>query len=284
MAPLLQSSRHTPCAENKNQSRRYAPYAINRIAGILISTLQFLILVFPANAGLRATYTVDERIILQEIAIPEAAGAYYREPGKLVVSEDRDRWFGPEIDSLVLCRKTAHAFNAAGFFDIIYTREDAKVWPSATPGKVWWYRQQEWRFADANTPWGTDTVHIILTAEIGWPEIDAANSVTGYPWSGFEAHWREGETIKSKAEIVGYHQYEQAGKRYLAPKYYKRGTSSYSCATARSHYDLKVLKHNEGHFTAPEFRPEVNKLSRREKGTSKDTSNWYDCISLKSAK
>lgn len=163
MALRLQSSRYTPCA-------------VYRTALILIATLQFP--VFPVSAGLHGILKDAERIILQEVAVPAAAGSYYRTPGKFVASEDGDRWFGPEIDSRVLCPMTAHPFNAAGFFDIIYTREDAMVWPSSTPGKVWWYRKQEWRFATADTPWGTDTVHITLVSEIGWTDIDAANSVT----------------------------------------------------------------------------------------------------------
>ena len=293
MALLLQSSRYTPCAVQVRSSRytpcavhvqssRDTPCAVHPVALVIITVLQFLS--FSANAGLHAKYTEEGRVILQEIAIPEEAGDYYRTPGKFVASEDGNRWFGPEIDSRVLCPATAHKFNEAGFFDIIYTREDAKVWPSATPGKIWWYRRQEWRFATPNTPWGTDTVHIALVSEIGWTDIDASNSITGFPWSGFEEHWRDGDTIKSKAEIVGYYQYEHAGKRYLTPKYYKHGTSSYSCTTARSLHNLKILRHTEGHFTEPELRPEVNKLSRREKGTPADTDNWYDCIPLKSEK
>ena len=270
MAPLLQSSRHTPWV------------SVHLVVFVVVAYIQFL--VFPVNAGLHGTFTEDERIILREIAIPEAAGRYYREPGQLVASEGENRWFGPEINSQVLCPDTAHKFNEAGFFDIIYTREDAKVWPSSIPGKVWWYRRQEWRFATADTPWGTDTVHIILVSEIGWTDIDSTNSVTGFPWSGFEEHWRDGDAVKSKAEIVGYYQYVHAGEKYIAPKYYKRGTSSYSCATAQSQYNLKILKHAAGHFTRPKFRPETNKLSRQEKGTSEDTSNWYNCIRLKSAK
>ena len=269
MAPLLQSSRHAPCA-------------VYAFMFVIVAYVQFL--VFPASAGLHGTYTEDERVILQEIAVPEAAGRYYRKPGQLITSEGGNRWFGPEINSLVLCPNTAHEFNETGFFDIIYTREDAEVWPSAIPGKVWWYRRQEWRFATADTPWGTDTVHISLVSEIGWADIDATNSVTGFPWSGFEEHWRDGDIVKSKSEIIGYYQYEHEGKKHLAPKYYKHGTSSYSCATAQREYNLKILRHTKGHFTRPEFRSKVNKLSRREKGAPKDTEDWYDCIPLKSPK
>ena len=281
MAPLLQSSRHTPCAVNKHQSSRYPTRAVHQIACILIITLQFLILVFRADARLRRTVTEDGRVILREIAIPEIAGEYYRKPGKFVVAAGENRWFGPEINSRVLCPNTTDEFNKTGFFDIIYTREDAEVWPSSTPGKVWWYRRQEWRFANDNTPWRTDTAHIILVSEIDWEQIDPTDSITGFPWSGFEEHWREGDLVKSKSEIIGYYQYEHEGKKYLTPKYYKQGTLSYSCTTAERQRNLKVLRHTEREFTLPEFRPEVNKLSRREKGTSKDTSNWYDCIRLK---
>ena len=244
---------------------------------VLPAVGMLVFLVFPANAGLHARYRDGARIVLQETAIPKASGAYYRQPGSLVVSEDGNRWFGPEIDSRVLCPTIAHPFNEAGFFDIIYTREDAKVWPSASPGKVWWYRKQEWRFATADTPWGTDTVHITLASEIGWTGIDSQNSTTGFPWSGFEEHWREGGIIKSKSEIIGYYPYEHAGKRYLAPKYAKSGTLDYICATGAGRFDLKVLSHTEGHFTAPMFRPESDQLSRREKRTN----NWYDCLPLK---
>ncbi len=257
------------------KSSRYTLGTVYRAALILIATLQFP--VFLASAGLHGTLKDADRIILQEIAVPEAAGSYYRTPGKFVASEDGDRWFGPEIDSRVLCPMTAHPFNASGFFDIIYTREDAMVWPSSTPGKVWWYRKQEWRFATADTPWGTDTVHIILVSEVGWTDIDAANSVTGFPWSGFEVHWREGDIIKSESEVTGYYPYEHAGKRYLAPKYHKIGTVNYICATGRGQYNIKILSHTEGHFMEPVFRSEFSKLSRREKRTN----NWYDCLPLK---
>lgn len=213
--------------------------------------------------------------------MPEAAGGYYRKPGKFVASENGNRWFGPEIDSRVLCATTAHKFNEAGFFDIIYTREDAEVWPSSTPGKVWWYRRQEWRFATADTPWGTDTVHITLASEIAWADIDAANSVTGFPWSGFEEHWRDGDAIKSKAAVVGYHRYEHAGKKYLAPKYYKGGTLTYFCSTGQGIPNLKVLQHTDGDFTRPQLRHDTNILSCQEKGTEKSTDAWYNCVPLK---
>ncbi|MYC74607.1 hypothetical protein F4X10_02395 [Candidatus Poribacteria bacterium] len=240
-----------------------------------IGALLFLLL--PANAGVHATYNDGERIILQEIAIPKAAGDYYRNPGKYIASEGESRWFGPEIDSRVLCPMMAHPFNDAGFFDIIYTREEAEVWPSSRPGKVWWYRKQEWRFATADTPWGTDTVRLILASEIGWTDIDSGNSTTGFPWSGFEEHWRDGDFVKSKSEIIGYYPYEHAGKKYLAPKYYKNGTLDYTCATGTGRHNLKVLSHTEEHFTDPTFRPKSNQLSRREKGAD----NWYDCLPLK---
>ena len=85
-----------------------------RFVLVVIATFQFL--VFPANAGLHGTYTENERITLQEISIPETAGHYYREPGQLVASEGENRWFGPEINSQVLCPNTAHKFNEVGFF------------------------------------------------------------------------------------------------------------------------------------------------------------------------
>ena len=278
MAPLfLQSSRVfrkavraflPPCATYFN---------ISTLTAILI--LQLLVL--PANAGLHGKYTDAERTVLKETADPEPAGDYYRMPGKFVESEGDTRWFGPEIDSRVLCPNTEHQFNKAGFFNITYTREDAEVWPSSRPGKVWWYRQQEWRFANDDTPWGTDTVYIILVSEIGWADIDAQNTVTGFPWSGFEEHWREGDYIQSKAEVTGYHRYEHNGQKYLAPKYYKRGTQRYSCTTTLGRQNLKVLEHTQGHFTIPEFRPKHNKLSLREKGAPKRIEEWYDCLPLK---
>lgn len=252
-------------------------FNVSTLTAILILQLPVL----PANAGLHGKYTDGERIVLKETADPEPAGDYYRMPGKLIESEGDTRWFGPEIDSRVLCPNTEHQFNKAGFFDIIYTREDAQVWPSSRPEKVWWYRRQEWRFANADTPWGTDTVHIILVSEISWADIDAQNTVTGFPWSGFEEHWREGDYIQSKAEVTGYHRYEHDGQKYLAPKYYKHGTLRYSCTTTRGRYNLKVLEHTKGHFTIPEFRPLRNKLSLREQGTSKKAKEWYDCIPLK---
>ena len=249
------------------------------VALIVLLILQFPI--FPSDGALHGIYSDGERIILKETAVPKVAGDYYRTPGKFIESEGDTRWFGPEIDSRVLCPNTANQFNRAGFFEVIYTREDAHVWPSSRPGKVWWYRQQEWRFATTNTPWGTDTVHLTLASEIGWTDIDAQNTVTGFPWSGFEEHWREGDIIASKGEVTGYHRYEHDGKKYLAPKYYKSGTLRYACTTKDGQLNMKILAHTEGHLTTPEFRPEANKLSLREKGKPKGTDNWYDCIPLK---
>ena len=243
----------------------------------LTAIVPILFLILRVDAGLHGVYNDGERIITQEIAVPKAAGDYYRNPGKFIESEDENRWFGPEIDSRVLCHKMTNPFNDAGFFDIIYTREEAQVWPSSRPGKVWWYRKQEWRFATDDTPWGTDTVRVTLASEIGWTEIDAGNSTTGFPWSGFEEHWREGDLVKSKADIVGYYPHEYAGKKYLTPKYIKVGTLDYICATGTGWLNLKVLNHTEGHLTDPIFRSESNQLSRREKGTD----NWYDCLPLK---
>ena len=262
MAFLLQNSRCILCP-------------LHLAVLVLIITLQFL--VFSASAGLHGTLKDAERIILQETAVPEEAGSYYRTPGKFVASEDGNRWFGPEIDSRVLCGTITHIYNEAEFFDIIYNREEAKVWPSSRPGRVWWYRKQEWRFATADTPWGTDTVRITLASEIGWTDIDSGNSITGFPWSGFEEHWREGDIIKSKSEVTGYYPHEHAGKKYLAPKYYKSGTLNYICTTGSGRLNMKILSHTDGHFMDPISRPEFNKLSRREKRTN----NWYDCIPLK---
>ena len=268
MVSPLQSSKHTPCAVYFNTDT-------------FIAILILQLLISPADAALHRVYSDGERIILKETAIPKVAGDYYRTPGKLIESEGDTRWFGPEIDSRVLCPNTPNQFNKAGFFDIIYTREDAEVWPSSRPGKVWWYRQQEWRFATADTPWGTNTVHLTLVSEIAWTDIDGRNTVTGFPWSGFEEHRRNGDIIESKAEVTGYHRYEHNGKKYIAPKYYKNGTLLYSCTTQGGQLDMKILVHTEGHFTTPEFRPEVNKLSLREKGTSENSGDWYDCIPLK---
>ena len=263
-----QNSTHTPCFIHFN--------TVTLVAIIVLHAFAFAV-----DAALHGTYSDGERIVLREAAEPEVAGDYYRTPGKFIESEGDTRWFGPEIDSRVLCLNTPNQYNKAGFFDIIYTREDAQVWPSSRPGKAWWYRRQEWRFATADTPWGTDTAHLTLVSEIGWADIDAANTITGFPWIGFEEHWREGDAIKSKADVTGYHRHEHAGKKYLVPKYYKHGTLTYYCATGTGQNNLKVLAHVEGHFTPPEFRPELNRLSHREKGTSKETADWYDCIPLK---
>ena len=276
MALLLQSS-----SVFRKLIRRFSPPRAVHFNTVFIAILTLQLPGFYANAGLHGKYTDGDRIILKEIAVPQVAGDYYRTPGKFVESEGDTRWFGAEIDSRVLCPNTPHQFNEAGFFDIIYTREDAEIWPSSRPGKAWWYRQQEWRFATADTPWNTDTVHVILISEIGWTDIDPSNTVTGFPWSGFEEHWRKGAVIESKAEVTGYHRYEHAGKKYLAPKYYKIGTLRYTCATGTGRYNLKILTHTDGHFTAPEFRPEHNKLSLREKGTPETTTDWYNCIPLK---
>lgn len=256
-----------------------AIHKFNTVAVVVILFTRFF--VFPTSAGLHGTYTQEGRIILQEAAVPPAAGDYYRKPGKFVAAEGGNRWFGPEVNSTVLCPSVTHAYNPAGFFDITAAREDAEVWPSAKPGKVWWYRRQEWRFASDNTPWGTNSVCITLIIEIDWADIDVEDSITGYPWGGFEEHWRDGDAIKSKAEVVGYHKYEHAGKKYLAPKYYKCGTLTYFCTTERGIPNLKELRHTEGDFTRPKFRPEANNLSCQEKGAEKSTDAWYDCVPLK---
>jgi len=254
-------------------------HGFSAVVLMVIVTSQFL--VFRASAGLHGTYTQAGRIMLQETAVPTAGGDYYRRPGKFVEAEGSNRWFGPEVNSPVLCPGVTHVYNPAGFFDITYVREDAEVWPSVKAGKVWWYRRQEWRFASADTPWGTDSVYITLIIEIDWANIDVENSVTGYPWSGFEEHWRDGDAIKSKAEVVGYYKYEHAGKKYLAPKYYKVGTLTYFCVTERGIPKLKVLQHTEGDFTRLKFRPETNMLSCQEKGAENITDAWYDCVPLK---
>ena len=60
---------------------------------------------------------------------------------------------------------------------------------------------------------GTQTPStLLLVSEIGWEGIDAANTVTGFPWSGYEEHWREGDIVESKAEVTGYHRHEHAGE------------------------------------------------------------------------
>lgn len=230
-----------------------------------------------ADAGVHRVYRDGERITFQETAIPEAAGDYYRTPGAFIASAAEHCWFGPEVDSRVLCDTTTHRFNNVGFFDIVYTREEARVWPSAMPGRVWWYRKQEWRFATADTPWGTDTVYITLVSEIKWADIDSEDTITGFPWSGFEEHWREGDTVKSKADIIGYYPYELGDERYIAPKYAKSGTFEYRCETGSERFDLKIVRHTEGGFASPRVRPGSDRLSRR----AKRTGDWYDCIRLK---
>ena len=55
----------------------------------LTAIIAILFLLLPANAGLHGILKDGERIILQEIAAPEAAGEYYRRPGKLIASEGR---------------------------------------------------------------------------------------------------------------------------------------------------------------------------------------------------
>ena len=129
----LSQIRKRPVVFHSMTRKRSVTYKCGKVALAAIITIQFLVL--SASAGLHDTCREGERIVLQEDAIPEAAGDYYRTPGKFVASEDGDRWFGPEIDSRVLCSMTAHPFNAAGFFDIIYTREDAMVWPLLNAGE-----------------------------------------------------------------------------------------------------------------------------------------------------
>ena len=46
---------------------------------------------------------------------------------------------------------------------------------------------------------------------------------TGYPWSGIERHWRDGNIIKQQATVMGWRQFARGRERWICPMYFKIG-------------------------------------------------------------
>ena len=237
--------------------------------------LNLLLLCVVLCVGFWSTYA-KAKLNPQERAVPAASGTYYRTPGK------NNRWFGPEISSLTLCKGVHNIYNNRGYFDIIETIENAVVSKSRINGALHWYRRQVWRFADDETPWGTNQSIITLNDDLGWSEINRGTGTTGYPWSGIERHWREGNIILSQSSVMGWRQYARGRERWVCPMYYKIGgwTGEHlevHCRTLRTWFppDWNVLIQREGDFGAPvERKPGV--ISRK----GKRNNRWYDCIKI----
>lgn len=212
-----------------------------------------------------------------ERAEPAASGAYYRTPGK------NGKWFGPEVNSLTLCEGVHNPYNNRGFFDIIETIENAVVSKSSIQGALHWYRRQKWGFATDETPWGTNVSYITLHDDLGWSEINPGSGTTGYPWSGIERHWRDGNIIRSQASVMGWRQYARGRERWICPMYYKTGgwegeSLEVNCKTLRTWFppDWNVLTQKDRDFGFPvERKPGV--LSRK----GRRTHRWYDCIKIR---
>ena len=234
----------------------------------------FLLIVVLA-IGFWNTYA-RARLNPGERAQPASSGSYYRTPGV------NGKWFGPELNSLTLCEGVHNPYNNRGQFDIVETIESAAVSRSSIRGALHWYRGQQWRFAADDTPWGTNYSYITLHDDLGWSEISVGGGTTGYPWSGVERHWRDGDIIRAQTFVIGWRRYARGVERWVCPMYYKIGgwegeTIEVNCKTLRTWFppDWDVLKQNDRDFGPPvERKPGV--LSRR----GKKTQRWYDCIKI----
>jgi len=233
------------------------------------------LLITVLGIGFWSTF-VNARLNPGERAQPASSGAYYRTPGT------NGMWFGPEINSLTLCSGVHNPYNNRGRFDIVETIENATVSASNIRGALHWYRGQKWGFGTTGTPWGTNYSYITLRDDLGWSEISAGGGTTGYPWSGIERHWRDGDIIRAQASVMGWRRYFWRGEKWICPMYYKTGgwegeTLEINCKTLRTWFppDWDVLKQNDGDFEPPtERKPGV--LSRK----GKKTHRWYDCIKI----
>ena len=154
-----------------------------------------------------------------ETANPSEAGAYYRD------GEENDEGisFGPEVNSGNLCGPLTNDF------DITSTYESASISASSTPNKVSWYRFQDWRFNSSNTPWGTDNVNITLSYDYDWDGEELANG--GFPWSGWEDHWREhneeGMVVPSRGHVTTYKTTFFNNSKFMCPDYVKIVTEGF---------------------------------------------------------
>lgn len=214
-----------------------------------------------------------------ERAEPAASGVYYRTPGK------SGMWFGPEINSLTLCEGVHNQYNNRGSFNIIETIENAVVSKSSIDGALHWYRRQKWGFADDKTPWGTNVSYITLNDDLGWSEISSGGGTTGYPWSGVERHWRDGNVIRAQASVMGWRRYSRGRERWVCPMYYKIGgwqgeSIEVNCRTLRTWFppDWNVLVQKDGDFGLPVER-KLGVISRK----GKRTNLWFDCIKISSS-
>ncbi len=223
------------------------------------------------NSHARARLNPGER------AHPPSSGSYYRTPGV------NGMWFGPELNSLTLCEGVHNPYNNRGRFDIVETIESAAVSASRIRGALHWYRGQWWYFSTDDTPWGTNYSYITLYDDLGPSEISAGGGTTGYPWSGVERHWRDGNIIRAQASVTGWRRYARGSELWICPMYYKIGgwegeTLEVNCKTLRTWFppDWNVLKQLDGDFGPPTER-EPGVLSRK----GKKTQQWYDCIKIK---
>ena len=234
------------------------------------------LLVVVLSIGFWNTYA-KARLNPGERAQPANSGFYYRTPGV------NGTWFGPEVNSLTLCAGVHNPYNNRGRFDIVETIENATVSASRIRGALHWYRGQQWRFSTNDTPWGTNFSYITLRDDLGWSEISAGGGTTGYPWSGVERHWRDGNIIRAQAFVMGWRRYARGAEQWICPMYYKIGgwegeTLEVNCKTLRTWFppDWNVLRQRDGDFGPPvERKPGV--LSRK----GKKTQQWYDCIRIK---
>ena len=98
---------------------------------------------------------------------------------------------------------------------------------------------KRWYFSTDDTPWGTNFSYITLRDDLGWDEISVGGGTTGYPWSGVERHWRDGNIIRAQASVVGWRRYARGAERWVCPMYYKIGgwegeTVEVNCKTLRT--------------------------------------------------
>ena len=123
---------------------------------------------------------VSSKAGLRKDVNPEGATDYY------------GNGFGPEINSNHLCPDAN--------FDIYQTSESASVSVPNFPGKplIRWYRFQRWDFNTHNTPWGTNFAEVTTSGLININAKEnnlyvmprGGSSTTGFPWSGYETHYR----------------------------------------------------------------------------------------------
>ena len=208
-------------------------------------------LVFPVGAGIHGVNRQEGRIILSETASPTGSGAYYRRPGR------DGKWFGPEVESQVLCPGVRLTDNTG--FDITYTREDASIYPSSSfSSHIDWSRRQTWRFRPGTSTWNTNDSEITLRRHLHWSNSGIGIGTTGFPWEGWETHERVGNIVRAAGRITGY---KRGPWPWICPKYYKNGSSEYSCETGAVRYLQGFLDLEDDEFDDPILHNGI--LSRR---------------------